>query len=597
MSQPGKPNAAPLALVGEAQAPVPERPRFAVYAKPTAFDGKTYRAGTWLHGVKHNNDGKALPFDCWICAPLHILAETVNSEDGGIGRLLSFEHRGRVVELVMPLESLAGKGDDVLKALLRNGLLIDYQQRRHVPHYLSEQLPERVIATTTRPGWHESGVFVLPGRVIGSGEVRFQDSGRAVNPFTSKGELAGWGAEIGAFCLGNPVLIAAVCCALAGPLLGRTGVHGGGLHLVGDSSSGKSLAQLVAASVWGNPATFAASWDQTRGGIEIEAASRNDTVLILDEIKRADPKRVQEMAYAIANGQGKGTMTREREARAKLAWRVLVLSSGERSLSEHAAIGGNPAHAGAELRLADVDAGNRPHRAFDDVHGLSAQEFHRRLSDAVARHYGHLGPAFVEQLLIQPKAASLAEAFAATRASFTAENSQAGRVADRFAVLALAGELAIGWGLLGWPSGAAADACRRLFGEWLGRMGDGNAEDRQILRGVADFIAMHCDSRFSDIRAEHPCVTVRDRAGYFETEGFGKERRLFLLNRPSLEEAGAGFSAERIVRALVGADALAKVDTEAGQNRRTKRYRVPGGGTARFYVIDPEKLDAAEASQ
>lgn len=598
MTQPTKPSGAPLALVGAAQAPAPERPRFAVYTKATTFEGKAYRPGTWLHGIKHNNtDGKGIPFDCWICAPLSILAETVNTEDGSIGRLLSFEHRGRVVEWVMPMESLAGKGDDVLKALMRQGLAIDYQQRRHIPHYLSDQQPARVIATTTRPGWHESGVFVLPGRVIGNGEVRFQDSGRAMNPFTTKGDRAGWDAEVGAFCLGNPVLIVSVCCALAGPLLARTGVHGGGLHLVGDSSSGKSLAQLVAASAWGNPGIFAASWDQTRGGIEIEAASRNDTVLILDEIKRADPKRVQEMAYAIANGQGKGTMTREREARAKLAWRVLALSSGERSLSEHAAISGNPAHAGAELRLADVNAGTRTHRAFDDVHGLSGQEFHRRLSDAVARHYGHLGPAFVEQMLIQPQAAALPDAFAEMRATFTAQSAQAGRVADRFAVLALAGELAISWGLLSWPAGTAADACRRLFGEWLARMGDGNSEDRQILRGIADFIALHCDSRFSDIHAEHACTTVRDRAGYYETVGLNKERRLFLLNRPALEEAAAGFGSDRIARALAEADALAKTDNEAGRSRRTKRCRVPGGGLARLYVIDPEKLETEELNQ
>lgn len=86
----------------------------------------------------------------------------------------------------------------------------------------------------------------------------------------------------------------------------------------------------------------------SKGGLEIEAAGRNDTLLPLDEIKRANPKQVQEMAYALANGRGKGTMTREREGRAKLSWRLLTLSSGERSLSGHAAIAGSPAHAGAE---------------------------------------------------------------------------------------------------------------------------------------------------------------------------------------------------------------------------------------------------------
>ncbi|MDR6355448.1 putative DNA primase/helicase [Pseudomonas psychrotolerans] len=416
-----------LSLVGEPKAPerdTLDRPCFAVYDRPVFKEGKPFREGTWYHGVKHSGpEDDPVPFDYWICSPLHVEAETVNTEDGSIGRLLSFRYRGKRIEWVMPMEALAGKADEVLKALMRQGLAIEYHQRRHVAPYLaSYHAPARVIATTTKPGWHESGAFVLPSRVLGGDNVRYQDSGRAVNLFTTKGTLANWQAQIAPRCLGNPVLILSVCCALAGPLLTKLGVNGGGIHLVGDSSSGKSLAQLIAASVWGNPGTFAASWDVSKGGVEIEAASRNDTVLILDEIKRADPKRVQEMAYAIANGMGKSTMTREREGRAKLTWRVLALSSGERSLSEHAAIAGNGAHAGAELRMVDVNAGTRPFRAFDDVQGLTGQEFHRLLTDAVGQDYGHLGPAFVESLLKTPE--DLLERFRELRATFRTESSQ-----------------------------------------------------------------------------------------------------------------------------------------------------------------------------
>ncbi len=458
-----------------------------------------------------------------------------------------------------------GKGDEVLKVLLSRGLVIEHHQRRQiVPYLASHQSPELVIATTSKPGWHESGAFVLPSRVIGGDNVRFQDSGRAANIFTSKGTVDGWQAEIAARCVGNPVLILSVCCALAGPLLAKVGVNGGGVHLVGDSSSGKSLAQLLAASVWGNPGAFAASWDVSKGGIEIEAASRNDTILILDEIKRADPKRVQEMAYAIANGMGKGTMTREREGRAKLTWRVLALSSGERSLSDHAAIGGSNAHAGAELRMVDVNAGTRAHRAFDDVHGLTGQEFHRVVSDAVTQHYGHVGPAFVESLIQHPE--DLHSAFRQVREAFATESSQAGRVADRFAIMALAGESAIRRKLLKWPKGTAVKGCQTLFNEWLQTMGDGSAEDRQILRGISEFIALHSDSRFSDIYAEHANVTVRERAGYYQVDS---DKRLYLFNNPGLTEAASGFSQARIVRALIGVNALVQWDSE--ENRWTKK--------------------------
>lgn len=578
-----------LSLVGEPQAPAfekLERPRYAVYEHPCTVEGKLYKAGTWYHGLKQSGpDEKAIPVDHWICAPLNVEAETINSEDGTIGRLLSFTHRGRRIEWVMPMEALGGKGDEVLKVLLSRGLVIEHHQRRQiVPYLASHQSPELVIATTSKPGWHESGAFVLPSRVIGGDNVRFQDSGRAANIFTSKGTVDGWQTEIAARCVGNPVLILSVCCALAGPLLAKVGVNGGGVHLVGDSSSGKSLAQLLAASVWGNPGAFAASWDVSKGGIEIEAASRNDTILILDEIKRADPKRVQEMAYAIANGMGKGTMTREREGRAKLTWRVLALSSGERSLSDHAAIGGSNAHAGAELRMVDVNAGTRAHRAFDDVHGLTGQEFHRVVSDAVTQHYGHVGPAFVESLIQHPE--DLHSAFRQVREAFATESSQAGRVADRFAIMALAGESAIRRKLLKWPKGTAVKGCQTLFNEWLQTMGDGSAEDRQILSGISEFIALHSDSRFSDICAEHANVTVRERAGYYQVES---DKRLYLFNPPGLKEAASGFSQARIVRALIGVDALVQKDSE--ENRWTKKRRTPGGGNSRFYVIDPDRLE------
>ena len=404
-----------------------------------------------------------------------------------------------------------------------------------------------------------------------------------------RGDLERWKTEVAAKCEGNPVLTLAIGCALAGPLLSLVGVLGGGVHLVGDSSSGKSLAQLIASSVWGDPGIFAASWDMTKGGLEIEASSRNDTMLPLDEIKRADPKRVQEMAYSLANGQGKGTMTREREARGKLSWRLLTLSSGERSLSEHAAIGGNAAHAGAELRMVDVNAGTRTHRAFDEMHGLAGADFHRLLTVAVSAHHGHIGPAFVEKLLANDDRTGLLDEFARVRASFTEDNAQAGRVADRFAVIALAGEMAIAYGLLPWTTGSALTDCQLLYGEWLSRVGSGNAEDRQILSSVSDFLAKHGDSRFSNVNDQTPDPKVPNRAGFWELS-MGK--RLYLFNKPALIEAAHGYGFNRVIKALEGAGALGRRDI----GRNTKNYRLPGGGQARLHVIDQEALDMEGSS-
>ncbi len=589
-----------ISLRPEAPTVEPERPCWGVYETWVCNEkGRRLKPGVYWHGFKRaagdDDDDKEASdrpiTDEWIATPVTVVARTTNSDDGSEGRLLRLATQGGPKEWILSMEVFGGSGEDARRALFGMGVIIALKKRGTFMEYLLDQHPAEVFSTTSRPGWHESGAFVLPGRTIGSDKVRYQASNKAQVLFSRRGELAKWQSEVAVKCEGNPVLTLAIGCSLAGPLLSLVGVLGGGVHLVGDSSSGKSLAQLIGSSVWGDPGVFAASWDMTKGGLEIEASSRNDTMLPLDEIKRADPKRVQEMAYSLANGQGKGTMTRDREARGKLSWRLLALSSGERSLSEHAAISGNAAHAGAELRMVDVNAGTRTHRAFDELHGLEGADFHRLLTVAVGAHHGHLGPEFVEKLLASDDRTGLLNDFASIRAQFVEDNAQAGRVADRFAVIALASEMAIAFKLLPWAPGSALADCQLLYGEWLSRVGGGNAEDRQIMAGVLDFIDKHGSSRFSDVDDQTPDTKVFNRAGYWELIG---TKRLYLFNKSALIEAAHGYGLSRVIKALEGAGALAKRDTD--RKRHTKKYRLPGGGSAGLYVIDPEVMDIEGAT-
>lgn len=591
-------------LICELPKIVTERPCWGVYEHwVTNEKGRKLCPGVYRHGFRRvagqdeddaeSDTGDRPITDELIASPVTVVARTTNSDDGSEGRLLRLVTESSIKEWIIPMEVFGGSGEDARRQLFGMGAIIELKKRGAFMEYLLAQRPEQVFATTCRPGWHESGAFVLPGRTIGSAKVRYQSSSRR-SIFSTKGDLAHWQAEVATKCAGNPVLTLAVGCALAGPLLSLVGVLGGGVHLVGDSSSGKSLAQLVAASVWGEPEIFKSSWDMTKGGLEIEASSRNDTTLILDEIKRANPKNVEEMAYALANGQGKGTMTREREAGAKLAWRVLALSSGERSLSEHAAISGNTAHAGSELRMVDVNAGTRIYKAFDELYGMDGGDFHRLITLEITDHYGHLGPAFVEKLLEAYDKPGLQKYFASIRAKFIVDSAQAGRVADRFAVIALAGEMAIDYGLLPWTPGSALADCQLLYNEWLSRVGSGNVEDRQILAGILDFINKHGSSRFSDINASQDDAKVFNRAGYWELIGERIDtKRLYLFNSSALMEAAPGYGLNRVGKALDGAGAI--VERGSDRKRYAKKCRVPGGGSPWLYVIDPEALDGEGA--
>jgi hypothetical protein len=114
-------------------------------------------------------------------------------------------------------------------------------------------------------------------------------------------------------------------------------------------------------------------------------------------------------------------------------------------------------------------------------------------------------------------------------------------------------------------------------------------EDRQILQGIADFIAAHGDSRFSPIKdlAGDPAKVV-NRAGYTDQPS-GCDHRVFLFNSQALKQAANGYGEVRICTALEAAGAI-EVVHDGDKKRYQKQYRLPTGGKARFYAIDPEKL-------
>ncbi len=59
----------------------------------------------------------------------------------------------------------------------------------------------------------------------------------------------------------------------------------------------------------------------------------NDSFLVLDEIGEiANPKELGNIVYMLANGLGKGRMTKQITAKPMHQWKVIFLSSGKKAL-------------------------------------------------------------------------------------------------------------------------------------------------------------------------------------------------------------------------------------------------------------------------
>lgn len=558
--------------------PIIERPCYMSHNHWFELHGKKMKPGVYWHG-KRFKDGESVDVDEWICSPLTVDGITSSPKQDNFGRLLKFQDsNGQWHEWAMPMHLLKGNGDELRGELLNQGVIFNPKRRGDIINYLMTQQSQRKITAVDHVGWHE-GVFVLPNQLIGHSDITFQSDVIIDCEFHKSGTLEGWQQEIGKLCVGNIPLMVSVCAALAGPLLKHVDrQQGGGIHWVGDSSSGKSTAVEIAASVWGSP-DFIRSWSATANGLEGVAATRNDTCLILDEIDEASPHEIGKITYMLANGQGKQRAGKVGNARKVQRWRLITISTGERTINGIMNEIGKRPNAGQLVRLLSVPV-TFEHGAFSNLHHF---ENGRALSDRLKmmrlKHYGHIGPAFIQRLIEDKRdfAALYSQAVQsfAKRASSNLEK----RAAAVFALLGLAGEIGIEYGLLPWDPGCSLEGSLKAYLRWQAYLGPSHNEDSQILQAISDFIAKHGDSRFSELHDRYE-TTIHNRAGWYKNMDQG---RVFMFFPVALMEAGGGFERTRIVEALKRANWI--VESDVG--RATKKVRIRGGLNNLYCICEP----------
>jgi uncharacterized protein (DUF927 family) len=543
-----------------------------------------------------------------VCGPLIVAAETRDADGRSWGVLLRWADReGREHLWAMPRAMLAGDGVELRAHLLDGGLFLgpSRKAREALMTYLAATSPGRFVRVVPRLGKHETPagrVFVLPDRALGESggeDVMLQtDRPDALPPLRQAGTLDQWKAEIAARAVGNSRLGFAIAAAFAAPLLALVGAEGGGFHMRGPSSIGKSTALHAAGSVWGGGGLrgWVRSWRTTDNALEAVAAAHCDLLLCLDEMSEAAPEAVAACAYALGNGMGKARAARDGSARRVADWLVLFLSTGEEGLAARLAEAkGGPrrVRAGQEVRILDVPADTRRHGLFEALHGVpDARALADALKAAAARYYGTAGAAWLELLARDPAgfAADAREVIETFSAAYVppGADGQVMRAAQRFALVAAAGELAAGAGILPWPPGEAERAAAACFAAWLEARqgGDGRAEDAAAVMAVRDFLERHGDARFVPLSGEaEPDRPILNRAGWRRRAADGTWLYLIL---PGVwrSEVCAGLDPQQAARAL-----MARGFLEPGDGKRaTQKPRIPGIGPTRVYVVSASIL-------
>lgn len=562
---------------------------------PELPEGYEYRGGS-LYGM--NKDGDFVQLT--LGTPIFVIAHARTTDQDGWSALCEMEDMGKKRKrFTLPFSSLVGGGSSAIREMAYRGLMVCPGAEKQIVAYLMSCKPAKRLLRAMNTGWVDGmNVFALPNQVIGNtgGEAVVYEpelSTKIPQSIIVKGTLDEWKNNIAAHARSNSLLIFGLLAALVGPLLKILGLDGGGHHIHGLSSRGKTTLLQVIASVWGvgsDPAvdanSYAKRWNLTANAIEALAASFSDLIICLDELGSYSGTDLGRDAYALAGGQGKAALNSQRYLRAIRTWRGNIFSTGEKSFREAIEQSGKQVKAGQMLRIVDVRIENI---LPTPPEGLTPGEFANLLKMNCSNYYGTAGPALIRGLIdsleedFEGTMSSLRETLDLYTEELTPEGStpEQGRVFRRLAALRIAGEAAIQFGILPLEEDEVRNAVEFVRDLWLAENRTIDDSVRALQRLQAYLVRNH---------ASFPSTRDQNARSGNVRAFFNSAHNLYLFTDEQLTAAIGGGGLKDLLQELRRKNLL--VIHEPGRLKIKQKVASAGNCWVRFYAIKSEILEA-----
>lgn len=232
------------------------------------------------------------------------------------------------------------KRSDIV-GLAAYGFPMDSENAKDVIRYLTafDQTNREVIPShraVDRLGWIDDKTF-LPG--VENGAV---DVGNATKGYTKAGRLEDW-LSFAATYRQYPITRFMLAAAFAAPLLKIVGWRNFFIYVFEKSKAGKTAAETLALSTWGNPEDIMVTFNATAAGLEHQAARTSDLPLGIDERQMAGDTRqdfLNKIVYMLAGGKNKLRARKDGGLRDIETWKNIVIATGEEPLIEDGARNG-----------------------------------------------------------------------------------------------------------------------------------------------------------------------------------------------------------------------------------------------------------------
>lgn len=324
-------------------------------------------------------------YDILACYhPILPIERLKNLETGEEQIKLAYKRNNRWDELIVP-KTVITSANSIVK-LSGRGVAVTSENARYLVRYLSdvENSNEDFINvqySSSKLGWNKSGFLPYDTDIVFDGDARFRQIADSIR---DSGDRDEWYEHMKKIRKSNRIevkfMLASSFSSVLVQLLGGLPYF---VDLWGETEGGKTVALMVAASVWANPdeSAYIKDYKGTEVGLEAISDLLNNLPLILDDSSKKNRKiedNFEGLVYDLCSGKGKTRSNKELGLSRESHWKNCILTNGERPLSSYVTQGG------AINRILEVECGEK---LFDNP---------AQTADIVKKNYGFAGKDFVD---------------------------------------------------------------------------------------------------------------------------------------------------------------------------------------------------------
>ena len=326
--------------------------------------------------------------DTLICTHPLLPVERLINVDTNIEKVkIAFYKDKKWQSVIAERNTLASKNK--ILQLANTGIEVNENNAKDMITYISDLISinfETIPCNkaVTHLGWVEEGFIPFVEDFKFDGDRSFEGVFKDVK---EKGDYEMWKEEIRKLRVENETLHFMIAVAFASPLIEILHINPFIVHLWGKSGTGKTVALMIAMSVWGNPKIghLVKNLNSTSVGLERLSAFLNNIPFACDELQAIKNKytNFNELIYSLTQGEGKSRGTIDGGIQEQLKWSCAFLTTGEEPITSETS------KEGVKNRVIEIEEneplienGKEMVNFLIENHGFAGKEYIENLPDA-----------------------------------------------------------------------------------------------------------------------------------------------------------------------------------------------------------------------